>query len=94
MLHTRSFLHFSSPPTFKHVSYLFTRFRIPMLKSSAASSFSNDNARPHTAAAATQEVLDKFGWEFFDYPPYSPDLATCDFHLFLKLKEFLGVKSF
>ncbi|GBN41322.1 hypothetical protein AVEN_93684-1, partial [Araneus ventricosus] len=30
----------------------------------------------------------------FDHPPYSPDLAPSDFHLFLKLKEFLGGKRF
>ncbi|GBM86664.1 hypothetical protein AVEN_87427-1 [Araneus ventricosus] len=29
-----------------------------------------------------------------DHPPYSPDLAPSDFHLFLKLKEFLGGKRF
>ncbi|GBM19152.1 hypothetical protein AVEN_79873-1 [Araneus ventricosus] len=52
-----------------------------------------DNARPHTAAV-TQELLDQFGWETFDYLPYSPDLSPSDFHLFLKLKEFLGDKSF
>ncbi|GBM70796.1 hypothetical protein AVEN_127342-1 [Araneus ventricosus] len=52
-----------------------------------------DNARPHTAAA-TQELLDQFRWEIFDHPPYSPDLPPSDFHLFLKLKEFLGGKRF
>ncbi|GBM35068.1 hypothetical protein AVEN_203231-1 [Araneus ventricosus] len=30
----------------------------------------------------------------FDHPPYSPDLAPNDFHLFLKLKEFLRGKRF
>ncbi|GBN19409.1 hypothetical protein AVEN_205798-1, partial [Araneus ventricosus] len=30
----------------------------------------------------------------FDHPPYSLDLAPSDFHLFLKLKEFLGGKRF
>ncbi|GBM13545.1 Histone-lysine N-methyltransferase SETMAR [Araneus ventricosus] len=49
----------------------------------------HDNARPHTSAAM-QELLDQFGWEVFDHPPYSPDLSPIDFHLFLKLKEFLG----
>ncbi|GBN69554.1 Histone-lysine N-methyltransferase SETMAR [Araneus ventricosus] len=53
----------------------------------------HDNARPHTAAA-TQELLDQFGCEIFDHPPYSPDLAPSDFHLFLKLKECLGRKQF
>lgn len=42
----------------------------------------HDNARPHTAGA-TQRLLEQFGWDIFDHPPYSPDLAPCDFHLFL-----------
>jgi len=28
------------------------------------------------------------------HPPYSPDLAPSDFHLFPTLKEFLGVRLF
>ena len=53
----------------------------------------HDNARPHTAAS-TRELLDQFGWEIFDHPPYSPDLAPSDFHLFTKLKDFLGGTRF
>ncbi|GBO46910.1 hypothetical protein AVEN_142840-1 [Araneus ventricosus] len=30
----------------------------------------------------------------FDHPPYSPDIAPSDFHLFLKLKEFPGDERF
>ncbi|KAJ4426715.1 hypothetical protein ANN_26513 [Periplaneta americana] len=40
------------------------------------------------------ELLDQFGWEIFDHPPYSPDLAPSDFHLFTKLKDFLGGTRF
>ena len=29
-----------------------------------------------------------------DHPPYSPDLAPRDFHLFLHLKKFLGGMRF
>jgi [histone H3]-lysine36 N-dimethyltransferase SETMAR len=36
--------------------------------------------------------LVNFHWELLDHPPYSPDLAPSDFHLFPKLKEFLGGK--
>ncbi|KAJ4434124.1 hypothetical protein ANN_16444 [Periplaneta americana] len=50
-------------------------------------------ARPHTAAS-TRELLDQFGWEIFDHSPYSPDLAPSDFHLFTKLKDFLGGTRF
>jgi histone-lysine N-methyltransferase SETMAR len=53
----------------------------------------HDNARPH-AAARTQAMLQEFGWEVFEHPAYSPDLATSDFHLFPKLKEFLGGRRF
>ena len=32
-----------------------------------------------------------FGWEVFNHnPPYSPDLAPSDFHLFLNLNKFLS----
>jgi hypothetical protein len=49
--------------------------------------------RPHTAAA-TQDLIATFGWEQFDHPSYSPDLAPSDFHMFLHLKTFLGGRRF
>jgi histone-lysine N-methyltransferase SETMAR len=51
------------------------------------------NARPHAAARA-QAILQEFGWEVFEYPAYSPDLAPSDFHFLPKLKEFLGGRRF
>jgi histone-lysine N-methyltransferase SETMAR len=54
----------------------------------------HDNARPHTAAAATQDLIATFNWEPFDHPPYSPDLAPNDFPVFLHLKTFLGTRRF
>jgi histone-lysine N-methyltransferase SETMAR len=53
----------------------------------------HDNARPH-AAARTQAMLQEFGWEVFEHPAYSPDLAASDLHLFPKLKDFLGGRRF
>ncbi|KAJ4436006.1 hypothetical protein ANN_18630 [Periplaneta americana] len=53
----------------------------------------HDNARPYTAAA-TRDLLEQFLWELFDHLLYSPDLASSDFHLFTKLKEFLSGKCF
>jgi hypothetical protein len=38
----------------------------------------HDNARPH-AAARTQAMLQKFGWEVFEHPAYIPDLAQVIF---------------
>ncbi|GFX37487.1 histone-lysine N-methyltransferase SETMAR [Trichonephila clavipes] len=47
------------------------------------------NARPHTAGRSAA-VLMEFGWELFDHPPYSADLAPSDFHIFLHLKKVLS----
>jgi hypothetical protein len=37
-----------------------------------------------------------FNWELFDHPPYSPDLAPSDYHLFIRtyLKNWLGSQRF
>jgi hypothetical protein len=53
----------------------------------------HDNACLHTAAA-TQDLIATFGWEQFDHPPYSPDLGSKYFHMFLHLKTFLGGRWF
>jgi hypothetical protein len=53
----------------------------------------HDNVRLHTAAV-TQDLIATFGWEQFDHPPYNPDLAPSDFHVFLHLKTFLGGRWF
>jgi histone-lysine N-methyltransferase SETMAR len=52
----------------------------------------HDNARPHTAPA-TQERIQELQREL-KYSPYSPDLATSDFHLFEPLKHHLVSKCF
>ncbi|XP_069675716.1 UDP-glucosyltransferase 2-like [Periplaneta americana] len=49
----------------------------------------HDNAPPHKAWH-TAAVLTEFGWELFHHPPYSPDLAPSDFHVFLHLKKLLS----
>jgi hypothetical protein len=46
----------------------------------------HDNAHPHTAAG-TRALLDHFNWELFDHPPYRPDLAPSDYHLFTYLNK-------
>jgi len=47
----------------------------------------HDNTNPQTAM---QNVIPTFCCEQFDHLPYSPDLATHDFHLLLHLKFFLA----
>src|SRR5215469_9882069 len=53
----------------------------------------HDNATPHTATV-TQDWLTRQYWEVLDHPPYSPDLAPSDFHLFGALKRNLSGQSF
>ena len=50
----------------------------------------HDNAKPHTSLK-TREVIASFGWTTVTHPPYSPDLAPSDYHLFGPLKE--GVRG-
>ena len=52
-----------------------------------------DNARPHTARSALATIQDP-SFEGLSHPPYSPDLAPIDFHVFGPLKEAMGSKSF
>jgi hypothetical protein len=48
----------------------------------------HDNARPHVASA-TRQQLEELGWTAIPHPPYSPDLAPSDLHLFRFLKNYL-----
>ncbi|XP_011049295.1 PREDICTED: histone-lysine N-methyltransferase SETMAR-like [Acromyrmex echinatior] len=59
----------------------------------AGVSLLHDNARPHVAASTTA-LLNQFSWDVLTHPPYSPDLAPSDYHLFTKLKESLAGKRF
>ena len=53
----------------------------------------HDDARRHTAAH-TNALIKLFNWEIFDHPPYSPDLAPSDYHLFTKMKVWLANQRF
>ena len=48
----------------------------------------HDNARPHTAKATCQKLMD-FGWTKVTHPPYSSDFAPSDYHLFRSLSDHL-----
>ena len=53
----------------------------------------HDNAQLHSVHVTTV-LLEKFKCDLMDHPPYSPDLAPSDFHLFLHLKKHLTGKKF
>ncbi|KAF8763295.1 Histone-lysine N-methyltransferase SETMAR like protein [Argiope bruennichi] len=53
----------------------------------------HDNARPHKASS-TQSLLLSFGWKIWQYLSFIPDLVSCHFHVFGKLKENLDENHF
>ena len=42
----------------------------------------------------TSQKLLQLGWEVLTHPPYSPDIAPSDFHLFWSLQNSLSGKNF
>ena len=55
--------------------------------------FLHDNASAHRALA-TQKKLAYLGFQCLDHPPYSPDLAPSDYHMFPGLKKQLKCRHF
>ena len=55
--------------------------------------FSIMTAPAHTALSVTR-YLASLGWTVVPHPPYSPDLAPCDFFLFPTMKKTLKGKRF
>ena len=63
-------------------------FRKRFLGKSGQWHFHQDNVPVHNSILVT-DYLTKMGIKKVPHPPYSPDLAPCDFCLFPKLKENL-----
>ena len=55
--------------------------------------FLHNNAPAHRALA-TQKKLAHLGFQCLDQPPYSPDLAPSDYHLFPGLKKTIEKSPF
>ena len=51
------------------------------------------NARPHVSLMTRQKLL-QLAWEVLIHPPYPPDMASLDFHLFWSLQNPLNGKNF
>ena len=64
------------------------RWKRPALFKSAQLHFQHDNAPVHNSILVV-DYLNKLGIKTVPQPPYSSDLAPCDFCLFPKLKENL-----
>ena len=55
--------------------------------------FLHESAPAHRALV-TQKILAYLGFQYLDHPPYSPDLAPSDYHLFPELKKQLKGRHF
>jgi len=53
----------------------------------------HDNARPHVAAPI-KTYLETFNWEVLPHSPYSPDIASSDYHLFRSMTHGLSEQHF
>jgi transposase len=53
----------------------------------------HDNARTHTANI-TKAAIQELDWKILPHPPYYPDPAPSDYHLFLSLSNDLRGVSF
>lgn len=53
----------------------------------------HDNARPHVAKVV-KKYLETLKWEVLPHPPYSPDVAPSDFHLFRSMAHGLADQHF
>ena len=58
----------------------------PGLFKSGQRPFHQDNAPIHNSILVTDYLMTKIGIKTVSQPPYSPDLAPCDFWLFSKLR--------
>ena len=68
------------------------RLKEPALVNRKGVLFLHDNARPHVARVVRDTI--QLGWETLCHPPYSPDLAPTDYHLFYSLDNHLRGNSF
>ncbi|KAG5321047.1 MOS1T transposase, partial [Pseudoatta argentina] len=53
----------------------------------------HDNARPHVAKPV-KTYLETLKWEVLPHPPYSPDIAPTNFHLFRSMAHGLADRRF
>jgi histone-lysine N-methyltransferase SETMAR len=82
----------------KYNSQFFTKIVLPSIEKklaeyrpklrTTAAHLHVDNTKPHTSKMS-MEKIEELGFIMVPQPPYSPDLAPCDFFLFSYLKQHL-----
>ena len=55
--------------------------------------FQHDNARPHVGKVV-KEASEALNWDVLPHPPYSPDIAPSDYHLFRSTAHGLAEEHF
>ena len=56
--------------------------------------FHQDNAPPQRSNMTRDHITETLRWTVLPQPPYSPEIAPSDYHLFRSLKNFLRGKRF
>lgn len=69
------------------------KVKLPALVNRKGVILQHDNARPHVAKAV-HNTIQELGWEVLQHPPYSPDIAPSDFHLFRSLQHHVLDKTY
>jgi hypothetical protein len=95
--HAWCLLHFS-PDTIKYAAYQDTLQKLesgstqrPQMSHKRV--LLHNNTRPHTAHAIVN-LLERRGWEILEHPPYSPNRAPSDIHLFPNRNKHSRAKRF
>ena len=52
-----------------------------------------DNAPVHTSKMTKEKIEELDGVDVLPHPPYSPDLAPSDYHMFRSIAHFLGFNN-
>jgi hypothetical protein len=55
--------------------------------------FQHGNARVHVSKQV-EEMLETLGWDVLPHPLSSPDIASCDYHLFRSMAHGLSDQRF
>ncbi|UYV76641.1 hypothetical protein LAZ67_14001557 [Cordylochernes scorpioides] len=55
--------------------------------------YQHDNARPHVAKVV-KETLEALQWDVLPHPPYSPDIAPSDYHMFRSMTHGLAEQHY
>ncbi|VDO01982.1 unnamed protein product [Rodentolepis nana] len=66
---------------------------LPLLKRNENDPFLK-NLAPHHTSLVTRQKLLELGWDVLSHPPYSPNLAPSDYHLFRSMQNSLNGKTF